>query len=44
MLQVADVLSRATESVPKEELTDKNPHLKSLYEGLALTETELKKV
>jgi len=44
LLDVADVLSKATESVPKEELSDKNPHLKSLYEGLVMTEAQLKTV
>lgn len=44
LLDVADVLNRATESVPKEELCDKNPHLKSLYEGLVMTEAQLQSV
>lgn len=44
LLEVADILSKATECVPKEEVTDKNPHLKNLYEGLTMTEAELKKV
>lgn len=44
LLDVADVLSKATESVPKEQLTDKNPHLKSLYEGLIMTEAKLQTV
>ncbi|CAH1175594.1 unnamed protein product [Phaedon cochleariae] len=44
LLDVADVLSKATETVPKEEITDKNPHLKSLYEGLIMTESQLKSV
>lgn len=44
MLEVADILNKATESVPKEELNDKNPHLKSLYEGLIMTENQLQKV
>lgn len=44
LLEVADVLSRATESVPKEEISDRNPHLKSLYEGLVITEAQLKSV
>ncbi|XP_024218038.1 grpE protein homolog, mitochondrial isoform X2 [Halyomorpha halys] len=44
LLEVADVLGKATESVPKEEVTDKNPHLKSLYEGLIMTEAQLQKV
>ncbi|XP_018571852.1 grpE protein homolog, mitochondrial [Anoplophora glabripennis] len=44
LLDVADVLSKATETVPKEEISDKNPHLKSLYEGLIMTEAQLKAV
>lgn len=44
LLSVADILGKATESVPKDELTEQNPHLKSLYEGLRLTESELHKV
>lgn len=44
MFQVADILGKATECVPKEEVSDSNPHLKNLYEGLTLTEAELKKV
>lgn len=43
LLEVADILEKATESVPKEEL-DKNTHLKSLYEGLTMTDTQLQKV
>ncbi|XP_060109755.1 grpE protein homolog 1, mitochondrial [Heteronotia binoei] len=44
LLDVADVLEKATESVPKEELKDENPHLKNLYEGLAMTEVQIQKV
>ncbi|XP_032665929.1 grpE protein homolog 1, mitochondrial [Odontomachus brunneus] len=44
LLDVADVLGKATESVPKDEITEKNPHLKSLYEGLIMTEAQLHKV
>lgn len=44
LLDVADVLNKATETVPKEEINDKNPHLKSLYEGLVMTEAQLKSV
>ncbi|CAH1390609.1 unnamed protein product [Nezara viridula] len=44
LLEVADVLGKATESVPKDEVNDKNPHLKSLYEGLIMTEAQLQKV
>ncbi|KAK3094614.1 hypothetical protein FSP39_004070 [Pinctada imbricata] len=44
LLEVADILNRATDSVPKEELNDKNPHLKNLFDGLCMTETQLQKV
>lgn len=44
LLDVADVLGKATESVPKDEITDHNPHLKSLFEGLVMTEAQLHKV
>lgn len=44
LLEVADVLAKATESVPKEEITDANQHLKSLYEGLIMTDGQLQKV
>lgn len=41
---MADILGKATESVPKEEVKDNNPHLKNLYEGLTMTEAQLLKV
>ncbi|XP_031847497.1 grpE protein homolog, mitochondrial Roe1 [Nomia melanderi] len=44
LLEVADVLSKATESVPKDELTNKNPHLKTLFEGVQMTDAQLQKV
>jgi len=44
LLDVADILGKATESVPKNEITEQNPHLKSLYEGLIMTEAQLHKV
>lgn len=44
LLDVADILGKATESVPKDEVTERNPHLKSLYEGLIMTEAQLLKV
>ncbi|KAL0103117.1 hypothetical protein PUN28_017447 [Cardiocondyla obscurior] len=44
LLDVADILGKATESVPKNELTEQNPHLKNLYEGLVMTEAQLHKV
>ncbi|XP_054712936.1 grpE protein homolog, mitochondrial-like isoform X1 [Uloborus diversus] len=40
LIEVADVLNKATESVPKEALNG-NPHLKSLFEGLQMTESQL---
>ena len=44
ILGVADILEKATESVPKSELEgDRNPLLVSLFEGLKLTEAELQK-
>lgn len=44
LLDVADVLAKATETVPKTELNDRNPHLKTLYEGLVMTEAQMKNV
>lgn len=44
LLDVADILGHATEAVPKEEITDKNPHLKNLYEGLTMTKAQLNQV
>ncbi|CAH1131187.1 unnamed protein product [Ceutorhynchus assimilis] len=44
LLDVADVLGKATETVPKDQITDSNPHLKTLYEGLIMTEAQLKSV
>ncbi|KAM9329948.1 grpE protein homolog 1, mitochondrial [Gastrophryne carolinensis] len=44
LLEVADILEKATESVPKEEVKDDNPHLKNLYEGLVMTEVQIQKV
>ncbi|XP_078534645.1 grpE protein homolog 1, mitochondrial [Lissotriton helveticus] len=44
LLEVADILEKATESVPKEEIKADNPHLKNLYEGLVMTEGQMQKV
>lgn len=44
MLELADVLEKATESVPKEEVTTRNPHLKNLYDGLVMAEVQIQKV
>lgn len=43
LLEVADILEKATECVPVEEL-DRNEPLKTLFEGLQLTESQLIKV
>ncbi|XP_051500630.1 grpE protein homolog 1, mitochondrial-like [Myxocyprinus asiaticus] len=44
LLEVADILEKATESVPKSEVTAANPHLKNLYDGLVMTEVQIRKV
>ncbi|KAI5945825.1 GrpE protein1, mitochondrial [Manis javanica] len=44
LLEVADILEKATQCVPEEEIKDENPHLKSLYEGLVMTEVQVQKV
>lgn len=44
LLVVADTLTIATDAVPKEQITDSNPHLKSLYEGLTMTKASLDQV
>uniref|UniRef100_A0A182K267 GrpE protein homolog n=1 Tax=Anopheles christyi TaxID=43041 RepID=A0A182K267_9DIPT len=44
LLEVADILGHATEAVPKEEISDKNPHLKNLFEGLTMTRQQLNSV
>lgn len=41
LVEVADVLGKATESVPKEALSEGNTHLKGLFEGLQMTEAQL---
>lgn len=38
LLEVADILSNAAASVPKEEINS-NAHLKNLYEGLSMTKS-----
>jgi len=43
LLEVADILGKATETVPKEEI-EKSISLKNLYEGLLMTEAQLQKV
>ena len=44
LLEVSDILDRATESVPKEQLTKENQHLVSLFEGLSMTSAQMQKV
>lgn len=44
LLDVADVLGKATEAVPKEKVTQSNPDLKGLYEGLQMIESQLQSV
>uniref|UniRef100_A0A5F8HEX3 GrpE protein homolog n=1 Tax=Monodelphis domestica TaxID=13616 RepID=A0A5F8HEX3_MONDO len=44
LLEVADILEKAIESVPKDEIKEENPHLKNLYEGLVMTEIQIQKV
>ncbi|XP_062940681.1 grpE protein homolog 1, mitochondrial-like [Cynocephalus volans] len=44
LLEVADILEKATQCVSKEEIEDYNPHLKNLYEGLVMTQVHIQKV
>ena len=45
VLEVADILQKATHSVPEGALQDRgNKHLLSLYDGVQLTDAELQKV
>ncbi|XP_047373851.1 grpE protein homolog 1, mitochondrial-like [Sciurus carolinensis] len=44
LLGVADILEKVTQSVPKEEIKDGNPHLKSPYKRLLLTKVQIQKV
>jgi len=44
LLEVSDILNKATESLSKEELASAGASLKQLYEGLQLTESQLLKV
>ncbi|XP_050049459.1 grpE protein homolog 1, mitochondrial [Dermacentor andersoni] len=44
LLDVADVLSSALSSVPKEAVTPDNPHLQNLYTGLEMTQAQLQAV
>uniref|UniRef100_A0A8C6QHH8 GrpE protein homolog 1, mitochondrial n=1 Tax=Nannospalax galili TaxID=1026970 RepID=A0A8C6QHH8_NANGA len=44
LLEVADILEKATQGVPKEEVSYNSPHLKSLYGGLVMTKVQIQKV
>lgn len=44
LLEVADTLGHATNAVPKDQLTEQNPHLKNLFDGLVLTKNSLGQV
>lgn len=44
LLEVADTLGHATNAVPKDQVSDSNPHLKNLYDGLVLTRNSLQQV
>jgi len=41
MTEISDILRMAIESVPKDQLSNDNPHLKNLYDGLTMTESRL---
>ncbi|GAB6023252.1 GrpE protein, mitochondrial [Chamberlinius hualienensis] len=43
LLEVADILQKATTSIPSDKLND-SPYLKSLFEGVEMTDTQLQKV
>lgn len=43
LLEVADILQQATQSVPEDTLKE-NKHLRDLYDGLVMTEAQLQKV
>lgn len=45
LLEVADILSKATESAPEDQLKDGvNPHFRQLFDGLKMTDAQLLKV
>lgn len=44
LLDVSDILGHATSAVPKDEINERNPHLKNLYEGLTMTKDSLLQV
>ncbi|KAK4310006.1 hypothetical protein Pmani_018384 [Petrolisthes manimaculis] len=41
LLEVSDVFRKAIESVPNDKINESNRDLKNLYEGVAMTETQL---
>lgn len=44
LLEVADILGKATESAPEDQLKEGvNPHFLNLYKGLQMTEAQLQK-
>ena len=44
LLEVPDILEKATKSVPKAEVNNNNPHLKNLFDGLVMTLAQVQKV
>ena len=42
--QVADILGKATEYFPKDQLNSDNNALKEIYQGLTMTDAQLHKV
>lgn len=44
LLEVAEVLEKATLCVPEEEIKDNNPHLKNLCETLTMSEVQFQEV
>jgi len=44
LLEVADILSTATENAPADQLNGCNPQFATLFEGLTMTEKQLQKV
>lgn len=44
LLEVADTLGHATNSVPRDQLNASNPHLKTLFDGLEMTRSSLNQV
>ncbi|CAL8114854.1 unnamed protein product [Orchesella dallaii] len=42
--EISDILRMAIDSVPKDQITNDNPHLKNLFDGLTMTDTRLLQV